>query len=256
MFRNHLLITACVSAASVGTAQAGLVAHYSFDSDYSLTAGSYAGTLSESESGGATVGISSAAADVKFGGGAASYSSGTGNAAFLALSADIEFAANEAWSAAFWVRRAAGSDQRQGMVAGDTSNSTDFLWASDNPSQVQGMRFRNSSNQTADFGGFADDGNYHHWVVISDGAGTISVYRDNVALTPQAHAGNFSINAIGHAYNQNTFSMNGQIDEFYLFDEAIDSGVVDSLFSNNAVPEPTSFALLGLGGLCVLRRRR
>ena len=35
----------------------------------------------------------------------------------------------------------------------------------------------------ADFGSYPDDGQFHHWVVISDGAGTISAYRDNVPQT-------------------------------------------------------------------------
>ncbi len=41
------------------SANAGLVAYYSFDTDYSLTGGSYTGTLSETENSGATGAISS-----------------------------------------------------------------------------------------------------------------------------------------------------------------------------------------------------
>lgn len=245
---------ACCLAA--GSASAAVQAYYSFDTNYSLTAGSYAGTLSETEIGGATVGITTTAGEHVFGGGAASFSSTISNEAYLGLSSAINFGATDAWSISFWVRRTDGSDVRQGMVAGDTSNSTDFLWASDNSTQVQGMRFRNSSNGNANFGGHRDDGNYHHWVVISDGAGTISAYRDNVAQTDVSASGKFNINAIGHAYNATTFSMNGQIDELYIFDEAIDAATVDSLFTANAIPEPSTTALLGLCGFALLLRRR
>jgi hypothetical protein len=258
--RHHLslVIPAFGFLAFASPVSAALVAHYSFDSDYSLTGGSYSGSLSETESGGATVGISTTTGEYKFGGGAASFSSTISNAAYLGLTVGnpIEFTVSEAWSISFWVRRSAGSDIRQGMIAGDTSNTTDFLWAADNSAQVQGMRFRNTSNGNANFGGHPDDGNFHHWVVISDGASTISAYRDNVAQTDVSTGGNFTINAIGHAYNATTFSMNGQIDELYIFNEAIDATTVGNLFNTNTIPEPATFALLALGGMAALRRRR
>ncbi len=51
----------------VSRADAGLRAYYSFDSDYSLTGGTYCGTLSETEIGGATVAITSTTGEYKFG---------------------------------------------------------------------------------------------------------------------------------------------------------------------------------------------
>ena len=106
------------------------------------------------------------------------------------------------------------------------------------------------------FGGFVDDGQFHHWVVISDGSGMIEAYRDNVAQTPVAIANTFNITSVGHAFNNTIHSTNGQIDELYVFDEAIGADVVNSLFTNNVVPEPSSALLVGLGGLALMRRRR
>ena len=237
-------------------ASAALLAHYSFDSDYSLTGGSYAGSLSETETGGATVAITSTTGQYKFGGGAANFTSTTSNEAYLGMSVPIGFGASDAWSISFWVRRTAGSDIRQGMVTGDRSNTNDFLWASDNSTQVQGMRYRSTANTNANFGGHADDGNYHHWVIIHNGSGSISAYRDNVAQTSGTAAGSFNINTIGHAYNETTFSMNGQIDELYIFNQAIDSTTVSSLFTSNTIPEPSVMMIMALGGLAVLRRHR
>ena len=234
---------------------AALLAHYSFDSDYSLTGGTYNGTLSETETGGATVAITSTTGQYKFGGGAANFTSTISNEAYLGMSIPINFAAGDAWSISFWVRRAAGSDNRQGMVAGDRSDTNDFLWASDNSSQVQGMRYRSSVNTNADFGGHPDDGNFHHWVVIHNGSGGISAYRDNVAQTGKTAIGGFTINTIGHAYNATTFSMNGQIDELYIFNEAIDSATVSSLFNFNVVPEPSAIIIIALGGMIASVRR-
>ena len=82
------------------SANAGLVAYYSFDTDYSLTGGSYTGTLSETENSGATVAISSVG-DAKFGTGAADFTSTTANEAYLALSQAIDFGATDAWSVSF-----------------------------------------------------------------------------------------------------------------------------------------------------------
>ncbi|MDB4373964.1 PEP-CTERM sorting domain-containing protein [Akkermansiaceae bacterium] len=48
--------------------------------------------------------------------------------------------------------------------------------------------------------------------------------------------------------------MNGQIDELYIYDEAIDSARVNELFTG--VPVPSSLGLLGLASVMLLRRRR
>ena len=252
--KQWILTVACITAL-YSPLSAALVAYYSFDEDFTDGSGN-GNDLTAVQSGGATVGISNTTGEFVFGGGAANFSSTTSNAAFLELETTISFGAAEAWSVAFWVRRAAGSDNRQGMVLGQEGNATDFFWASDNAAQVQGMRFRSAENTNADFGGHPDDGDFHHWVLISDGAGTISAYRDNVQQTDASSNGSINITTIGHAFNQVIHSMNGQIDELYIFDDAIDSAVVESLFTSNVIPEPSTLALVGLVGLLVLRRKR
>jgi hypothetical protein len=67
------------------------------------------------------------------------------------------------------------------MVIGTPAGS-DFIWIPTNPSSAQGLRFRNSSGDTTDYDGFPDDAQWHHWVVVADGAGNIDVYRDNTSL--------------------------------------------------------------------------
>lgn len=251
------LTAAALSAACLAPAQAGVLAHYSFDTDFTdgaaLTGG---GTLSEVENGGATVSIINTAGDFVFGGGAADFDSTTSNEAYLNLAEPINFADASAWSVAFWVRRDSGSDVRQGMVAGDPSNSTSFLWRTDNATQVQGLRYRSTTNNNSNFDIGPDQSEWEHWAVVSNGDGTIDAYLNNVAQPQLAGDEVFDITAIGQAYSANTFSMNGQLDEMYIFDEAIDSGTVSSLFNSNVVPTPSTFALASLGFVAMLGRRR
>ena len=257
--RSLSQLSALASAAVLATsaqASAALISHYSFDSDYSLTGGSYSGSLSKVETSGATVSITNTAGEHVFGGGAADFASTISNEAYLSLSQSISFGSSNPWSISFWSRRDPNADDRQGMVIGDTSNSTDFIWRSNNPSQVEGLRFRNSGNTTYDFDGFPDSNSFEHWVVVSDGSGTITTYRNSVAQTPKTSAsGTFNINGIGSAYNSAVQTMNGQIDELYIFDEAIDATTVGNLFNSNTIPEPGSLTLVGLGGLRVVLRR-
>jgi len=234
------------------SSNAALLAHYSFDSGFTDASGNNNDlTIAVG-----TPTISTTAGEHVFGGGALDLDSTISNEEYLNLTSTITFGTGDAWSISFWGRRRPGSDDRQGMVAGNPGNTQDFIWLSNNPSQVEGLRFRSTSNQNANFDGFPDDGQFHHWVVISDGAGTISAYRDNVPQTAGSAAGDFNIISIGDSYTGTTHSMNGQIDEMYIFDEAIDSTTVSSLFTSNVIPEPGSLILLGLGGLTVLRRRR
>lgn len=243
------LTATAMSVALVGTTQAGLVAYYSFDSG--LTDGAAAaggGTLTPSGAGAATT---TTASEVKFGGGALAMD----GASSLAMATSISFSATDAWSVSFWGKRASDAGAASGMIVGSDGGGSEFIWTPDNSNVVQGLRFRNNGGGSADFGGIPDDAAYHHWVVIADGAGNVTTYRDNTSLGSIAIATNMTLNAVGTgAGNANRYD--GSIDELYIFDEAIDAGTVDSLFNSNTVPEPGSLALLGLGGLCVLRRRR
>ncbi|NQU25289.1 MAG: PEP-CTERM sorting domain-containing protein [Candidatus Nealsonbacteria bacterium] len=249
-----VLLAAVLFAAC--SANAEMIAHWSFDNDFTDSSAS-GNDLSISLG---TPNVTTTAGEWKFGGGAANFTATTANAEHLALDTPITFAASDPWSVSFWGQRRTGTDVTTGMVLGDLTKN-DFIWTMDVGSAVStgGLRFRNSSGANADFGNMDDDQQYHHWVVIADGSGNATCYQDNVSKGTVAVTTTFDVTNVGHAYNATKQSYNGQIDELYIFDEAIGSDVVASLFTSNQIPEPSTLVLAvaaALGGLVMLRRRK
>jgi len=239
------------------SAGASVLAYYSFDNDFTDGSGNGNNLTGPVTSGGATATITSTSGEHMFGGGAADFNSALAGAARLDLTSTLNFSASDTWSVAFWARHRPGNDGRTGMVVGDLT-ARDFIWIP-RDGAVDGIRFRNSLTGDADFitppGGVEPAGDFHHFAVVADGAGNVEVYYDNASLGSIAYDTTFDITSVGQGFNQTTQSMNGQIDELYIYDEAIDGTTVDALFTNT-IPEPSSAALLGLGVLFVLRRKR
>lgn len=242
-----LTVMAIVAVTSV-SASAGLLAHYSFDSDF---ADSSANGNDLTGSGGITsTAVFGSALDLQ-------KSSGQ----FLSLTSAINFGTSDSWSVSFWAkkRNPNGSDPT-GMVLGDNTSTDSFIWLPDNSRVVRGMRFRPVGVGTSFSADFATghDTDFHHWVVIADASGSISVYRDNTPLGSKPVDGgtDFNILTVGSGYTGTNQLFDGQIDELYIFNEAIDSATVTSLYTSNVVPEPATLVLLALGGLSIMRRRR
>ncbi len=210
------------------------VAHYSFDVDFRDSSGNG----NDLVVGEGSPSITTNAGEHCFGGGALDLVTTISDRSYLNLGTSLVFAADQPWSVAFWGRRRSGTDKRTGMVVGKISNTADFIWTPNNPSQVQGIRFRNSSGASADFGGFPDDNQFHHWVVVADGEGNVTAYRDNVSLGSLSKATTFALESVGQAYTGNVHSYNGQIDELYIYDEAIGTNTIDLLYRTNGDVPP------------------
>lgn len=231
------------------SANGAVLSHYSFDSDF--TDGS--GNSNDLTTASGTPNITTTGGETAFGGGALNLDN-TDNE-YLSLGSTQTFAATDAWSVSFWAKRNNGSDP--GMVMGNAGVRNSFIWAND---AFNGLRFRpESSNSASNDFTAPKDSSFHHYVMVADGTGKLTAYVDNgpaQVITPALSGTSFTINAIGYAYDSTDYTFGGQLDEVYIFDEAIDSTTVNSLFTVNAVPEPSSAALIGLGGLTLILRRQ
>lgn len=226
-------LTSLLLATVAIPSQAELLAYFPFDSDFNDTSGKDNHlTVTEGEPT-----ITNSDGDFVFGNGALDTDSTTSDREFLTLTNPLVFGESDPWTIAFWAKRREGSDNRQGMVIGDVENTRDFVWLSNNPTQVQGVRFRSSANSNFNFEVGEDDAQWHHWALVADGAGNLTVYRDNVALGTQSSNTTFSVKDVAQAYNTNVHSMNGQIDELYIYDEALDAATVDALFQGPSESE-------------------
>lgn len=231
-----------------------LLAHYSFDSGF--TDGS--GNVNHLSASSGTPDITTTVGDFKFGGGALNLDQ-SGTQEHLSFASTIDFDGTSPWSMSWWGRRGSSSLASQGMVAGTVADSNNFVWTPNNSSVVQGLRLRGpnaTGTNQADYGGIVDDNAFHHWAVVYDGAGTVTVWRDNVSLGGKPFSGDVLMTHVGAGTASINNSFFGQIDELYVFNEALSATQVASLFTSNAVPEPGSAALAALGALVLAARRR
>jgi hypothetical protein len=98
------------------------------------------------------------------------------------------------------------------------------------------------------------DGGWHHVAVTYDGT-TKRLYFDGVELGSGKNVGTLAVGAANFrigSTNSGEF-MNGLIDDVRVYDNALSQSEISTLAS---IPEPSAVALLGLGGLALLIRRR
>jgi len=239
--RIHIASLAAAVLTLLGvTANATVLGYYPFDADFNDASGNANHLIGPDA--GVGVAITTAVGEHRFGGGGLDLSSEILNQAYLDLSVPLSFGVGDAWTVSFWARNRPGTDGRTGMIVGDQTASN-FIWIP-GAGAITGLRFRNDVNGNADYDGFADDNEFHHWVVVADGAGNVTVYRDNVSLGTILIDTAFVITSVGQGFNSTTQSMNGQIDELYVFGAAVDAPAVTALFTSNTPPAPATAPLI------------
>lgn len=236
-------------------AHAAVYAHYSFDTGYTDSSGNERhGTLTDVGTVGNS-GITSTAGSYVFGGGAVNFSA---ERDFVDVPAGT-FSSGSPYTISFWARKTSGDTGQAAdydMVIGDR-NSTNFFIALNDVTGT-GVRWRSSSSapeRQADFT-TAKDYAWHQYAIVASGT-TISLYVDGAFVASDLNnLTGFQWNTIGEAYPSSAdFDFNGQLDELWIFDEALGATAISNLYQHN-VPEPSTLLLSAAALAVTLRRRR
>jgi hypothetical protein len=225
-----------------GPASAGVWAHYSFDTGFNDVSGNNRhGTLIDVAAVGNS-GITSAAGSFRFGNGALNFST---DRDYVAIPSKT-FASGTDYTIAFWARKAAGDTGQASdwdMVIGQRDTASHFIALND--VNDTGFRWRGTSNaadRQADFGA-AKDYAWHHYALVASGT-TVTLYLDGELFgSATDKQTEFIIDTIGEAYTSSSdYDFNGQVDEVWIYDEAIAATAVRSLFQSNDSTAPPAYA--------------
>lgn len=215
------------------------IAYYSFDTNYNDSVGTNHGSLIDSGTIGNS-GITHTAGEFKFGGGALNISA---DRDYVALTSLITLASGpgNGWSIAFWSKDANAINNQDGMVIGNRDNTSSFIWM-----DTQGggyPRIRSATGTNAYPGSGPETTDWVHSVVVAEGS-DLSLYRNGSfveTVTGGAGTGGFEVNTIGEAYTSNfNYDFNGQIDEVYIYNEAISAAEVAALYAGGGIVDDTT----------------
>ncbi|WP_193211401.1 LamG-like jellyroll fold domain-containing protein [Luteolibacter marinus] len=221
------------------TASAGVWAHYPFDSNFYDESGNFRDGILIDNGTTENSGIIGTPGDFKFGTGAMNFSA---DRDYLDIPSKT-FGSGVPYTVAFWARKASGDAGQAAdwdMVIGQRDNSNFFIALNDVTGT--GMRWRSSSNaieRQADFG-VAKDYEWHHYAIVAAGT-TVTVYLDGAFhSSATGKQTGIILDTIGDAYSAGSdFDFHGQIDEMWIFDEALGADSIASLHAtNNAYAAP------------------
>jgi hypothetical protein len=222
---------------------APLLAYFPFNSNFNDASGNNNHLSSSS----GTPNITATTGQFTVGGGALNLDQ-SGTQEHLSLTTPINFNGTTPWSMSWWGKRSISSADTHGIVAGKITNTGDLVFTPNIPSGLQGIRLRNSTADSTDFSGIADDNAYHHWAVVYNGLGNVEVWRDNINQGSKAFSGVISLTHVGAGNPNQTNSFFGQIDDLSIYNGAIDATKVNELFSVGVLPAITRLRIYLLGG--------
>lgn len=255
MIYKHIMTLVAASAIGVATSSAALVVHYTLDDDgggaiSSINEGTSAHTWNSSSGATLTTG--------KFGeAGAFVTTSQWWSAA--ATGADLS-----SFTFSMHIRSAAPLNWQDYASIGDGNNSAFRFEHNGANNGVSIYTSGTPGGGAVTIGGTGpavNDGNWHHLAMVSNGS-TLELFVDGVSAGSAAYTGSGSIDALQlAALFGGGRDQNADIDDVAIYDTALSGDQIAWLTNNQAissvpVPEPSSFALLSLGGILLMRRRR
>lgn len=230
------------------TTRGAVLAHYSFDANYTDVSGNGAGgTLVDVGTIGNS-GITTNAAEKVFGGGALNLST---DRDYVSVTSRT-FSSGIPYSIAFWAKKAGGDTgpaEQYDMAIGQRDTTAFYIALNNASNGLTGLHWKSSDGTTARNADFAspNDTNWHHHVITASSNTVITYYLDGslVGNASNRQTG-FIIDTIGDAYtNGSLFDFNGQIDEVWIFNETITTATVSNLFAfNNVIATSTNASTL------------
>jgi hypothetical protein len=256
------------------------IVYYEFDETSGTTAansattgGTYTGTHNTA-GGSVTVGQSS------FAQGGTAYDFGGG----FVGSASALTSSLTAWTVEAWVNYDSAKTSASNFLSNDQGGWNDDMMFGIGPESggegvpggSVGLIHQDNANSTRDFVGAALAANEWHHVVMTGenatgvGTSTLQLFIDGVSVDSDATVlGNVTFNGIGgfgaapnltigaarpNSSDSGYRSYDGLLDELAIYDSVLSDTQI--LEHATFVPEPSSTALLGLGGLALIMRRR
>ena len=225
--------------------QAALVAHFTFDTDLKDSEGTV-NTLHYNGDGGTTANVS-LTADGRMAITNPQSTSDTTKIDYLST----DYTPGDSGSFAFWYE--ASSLYNYNTIFSNTVDSNDWeMWTYSNgetKARVNGLSADSVTGTTA-------GENHHYAFTWEHGAGNyvkVQLYRDGEKIGPDIDAFDWvGPGALLIGGGGGNHGGNGIYDDFRIYDHVLTSAEVQALL----VPEPSSVALLGLGGVALLLRRR
>ena len=151
--------------------------------------------------------------------------------AYVMLSTSIVFSADDAWSVTFWAQRAESGGQKS-MVLGERNTTDDFIWLNDN---FNGLRFKSSTAKTFDFT-VAQDLDLHHYALVANGTGGLSLYLDGSPVQSLSGNTSFTIDTVGMAYTGTSLQYFGILDEMRVYQGSLTGSEVLALYRERTRP--------------------